>query len=199
MNDQLPPPAADEMLRPGLLDGRVVVVAGAPGEFGTAVASACEQLGATIVSLPDADEDVLAQAAGGVVAEHGTIDALICDGASMFHADAEEIDGVRACVDRSWDATRAVANAAFIPGERGGKVLLIAPRPDAGPHAGAARAALENTARTLSIEWARYKITTTAIGPGAGTAPADVATLAAFIASRAGDYYSGCIFSLGGA
>lgn len=193
MEEQPPVPAADELLRPGVLDGRVVVFAG-DGEFGGAAAAVCTQLGATVTKLPDADEEALTAVVAELVRDNGHLDALICDGAGMF---AAADDGLRTCVDRSWDATRAVANAAFIPDAAGGKVMLIAPRPDAGAHASAARAALENTARTLSIEWARYGITTTAIGPGSSTPATDVATLAAFIASRAGNYYSGCIFSLG--
>ena len=42
-------------------------------------------------------------------------------------------------------------------------MISLAPRPDAGPRAQAARAALENMARTLSIEWARYGVRTTAV------------------------------------
>ena len=38
----------------------------------------------------------------------------------------------------------------------GGLVVVIAPAPGAGEHAEAARAGLENLARTLSIEWARF-------------------------------------------
>ena len=53
-------------------------------------------------------------------------------------------------------ATRAVATGALIPAGAG-KCVLIAPRPDRGPFAGAARAALENLARTLSVEWARLR------------------------------------------
>ena len=74
--------------------------------------------------------------------------------------------------------------------------MLIAPPPgDAG--AEAARAGPENLARTLSIEWARYGIRTAALLPGAATDPGEVAELAAFLASRAGDYYSGCHFRMG--
>ncbi|MBV9807120.1 MAG: hypothetical protein JO286_08060, partial [Solirubrobacterales bacterium] len=52
-----------------------------------------------------------------------------------------------------------------IPGGAG-KVLLIAPRSRAGSFAAAARAALENLARTLSVEWARYGATAVAVAPG---------------------------------
>ena len=61
----------------------------------------------------------------------------------------------------------------------------------------AARAGLENLARTLSIEWARHGIRTAALQPGRETDPDEVAELTAFLASRAGDYYSGCRFALG--
>lgn len=90
-------------------------------------------------------------------------------------------------LDSAFIAARAAANA-WIGAERGGKVVFVAPRDDA-PQ----RAALENLARTLSIEWARYGITPTTILPGGGD---DVAELVAFLASPAGDYYSGCTFAL---
>jgi NAD(P)-dependent dehydrogenase (short-subunit alcohol dehydrogenase family) len=91
-------------------------------------------------------------------------------------------------LDAAFISTRAVANA-WIAAERPGKVVLVAPRDDA-PQ----RAALENLARTLSVEWARHGITATAILPGSAE---DVAQLVAFLASPAGDYYSGCAFTLG--
>lgn len=90
-------------------------------------------------------------------------------------------------VDGAFFATRAVANA-WIGAGRGGKVVLVAPRDDA-PQ----RAAHENLARTLSVEWARFGITITAILPGGD---GDVAELVALLASPAGDYYSGCAFDL---
>ncbi|MDQ6914522.1 MAG: hypothetical protein M3155_01770, partial [Actinomycetota bacterium] len=75
--------------------------------------------------------------------------------------------------------------------------LVLAPPPGAGPHAEAARAALENLARTLSIEWARHQIRVVAIAPAAGTEAAEVGALVAYLASPAGDYFSGCVLSLG--
>jgi citronellol/citronellal dehydrogenase len=95
---------------------------------------------------------------------------------------------------------RTVATAAFIPDERGGKVTLIAPPPAVGavaPSAAGVRAATENLARTLSIEWARHGIRTVAITPGPCTTDAELATLAAYLASPAGDYFSGCRLALG--
>ena len=106
---------------------------------------------------------------------------------------------------------RAVAVAGWIPAEAaarrppgpgsgpgGGRVVLIAPAPGAGPHAGALRAALENLARTLSTEWARFGITPCAVLPGDATAPGEVAALCAFLASEAGDYVAGTALTLGG-
>jgi NAD(P)-dependent dehydrogenase (short-subunit alcohol dehydrogenase family) len=113
-------------------------------------------------------------------------DVLVWDGAAAFSSSAE---GVRAVLDEAWDAIRAVLVDGLL-------IVLIAPSPgDA--HAEAARAGLENMARTLSIEWARRGIRPVAITPGAATSPAEIAELVAFLASPAGAYYSGCRFDLG--
>ena len=112
---------------------------------------------------------------------------VVWDGASLA--------GPRDVLDGAWLALRPEARA-MIDAGAGGKLLLIAPPPlDAA--AEAARAGVENLARTLSIEWARYGIRTAALLPGPGTEPEEVAELVAFLASRAGDYYSGCAFDLG--
>jgi hypothetical protein len=175
--------AAADLLRPGLLQGTRVLLAAAepPSRFGEAIAARAAQLRAgvdRVVVEPTGDE---APAKGA--------DVLVWDGASLA--------GPRDVLDGAWLAVRPVARAAWIePDAPGGKLLLIAPPPaDAG--AEAARAGLENLARTLSIEWARYGIRTATLLPGADTDPAEVAELAAFLASRAGDYYSGCHFRLG--
>ena len=99
----------------------------------------------------------------------------------------QDADGVRAILDGAWDAIRAH----MLPPRQGLIVLIAPPRGDA--HHAAARAGLENLARTLSIEWARHGIRPVAILPGA---PEATAELVAFLASRAGSYYAGCAFSL---
>ena len=118
--------------------------------------------------------------------EGGEIDVLVWDGRDVF---VSSVEGVRAVLDEGWDAIRAALRDDLL-------IVLIAPPPD-DAHAEAARAGLENMARTLSIEWARRGIRPVAITPGTTTSSAEIAELAAFLASPAGAYYSGCRFDLG--
>src|SRR5829696_5709644 len=104
-------------------------------------------------------------------------------------ATPSDADGVLEALDGAWDAIRAH----MLPPERhDGLIVLIAP-PPGDAHRAAARAGLENVARTLSIEWARHAIRPVAILPGS---PGPTAELVAFLASPAGAYHSGCAFTL---
>jgi NAD(P)-dependent dehydrogenase (short-subunit alcohol dehydrogenase family) len=204
---------ASALLRPGLLTGVAVLVAGAPepaGALGGAVSSTCTDLGARVgVCAVDAfaDEGTVEGALGVALAEVGGPDLLVVDGAGLFVGDRDARVALSACLDAAWNVTRAVASLAFLADEpgpdggndgNGGRVLFLAPPPDAGPHAEAARAGLENLARTLSIEWARHGVTLVAIAPGEATAASEVATLCAYLASPAGAYFSGCLLDLRG-
>ena len=189
----------DEVFRAGLLDGVRIAVAGVPGgEFGEAIRRACGELGADVHGLEVTDhwEETLATAVQALVADLGGLVALVNDGASLFATAGAGSDALNACLDRCWAATHAVANGAFIPAEHGGRIVNVAPRPDAGAYAPAACAGLENLARTLSVEWARHAIVTTTIAPGKGTDADAVAALVSFLLSGAGSYYSGCLFTL---
>jgi citronellol/citronellal dehydrogenase len=182
------------LLRPGLLEGRTVALAG-PAR--PQVAAALEALGAATPALDAdlADEAATDAAAAGLAGA----DALVVDAAARFagtDAGADELAPLRAAADGAWAATRAVANAVWIAPQRPGKLVVLAPPPGAGPHAEAARAALENLSRTLSIEWARFQIRTTTITPGAATTPETVAALTAYLVSPAGDYFSGARLDL---
>lgn len=164
-------------LRKGLLDGHSIVLAGdVPGTVGDLLSS----LGASLSAFEESDEERAlewAQAAAPV-------NAVVCSTA----------DGLKE-VERAWTAIRAVAVGALIPGGAGA-IVLLAPRPGEVEHADAVRAALENLARTLSVEWARYGITSTAIWPGARTAEEDLATVVAYLCSPAGAYFTGCRFEM---
>ncbi len=177
------------LLRPHLLDGRVVALGGG-GE--DALGAPLVALGARIAPLPTTlDEDAMAAAVDRAT------QVLVHDLRPAFARPAVA-EPLRAALDLAWVTVRAVANAAFIPAVDGGKVTLIAPAPDvADANTAGVRAAAENLARTLSIEWARHGITTVAITPGADTADAELVALAAYLASPAGDYFSGCRLALG--
>jgi NAD(P)-dependent dehydrogenase (short-subunit alcohol dehydrogenase family) len=122
------------------------------------------------------------------------INALVYDGRPAFGGGGP--DSLRACTEQAWVAVREVATGALIPAGAG-KVVLIGPRADAGTFATAVRAALENLARTLSVEWARFGVGAVAIAPGPKTADDDLAELVCFLISPAGEYFTGCVFELG--
>lgn len=113
--------------------------------------------------------------------------------------------------------------------DRGGKVINITLSPHNGlpgmAHSSAARAAVENLTKVLAIEWSRFGISLNAIAVGqvatetlltkypqvvvdnlsqsipAGRLgrPEEVAWTIAFLASAAGDFYSGSVLTIDGA
>ncbi len=130
-------------------------------------------------------------------------------------------------VEGTWLMTHAAATRAFIP-QGGGKVLSVTLSPHNGMpgmvHSGAARAAVENMMRTLATEWARFGIKTCALAAGqfktetlmtkypqvvvdnlersipigrAGEAR-EMAWLVAYLASPAGDFFSGTTITIDG-
>jgi NAD(P)-dependent dehydrogenase (short-subunit alcohol dehydrogenase family) len=179
--------APTQLLRPGLLEERALLLAGAgEGDLGRAVRAACEGLGAVVEAVPLIGSE-------GSADTGGAPDVLVIDLLEAFAA-----AGLVRAMDAAWSVTSAVASSAFLPQERGGRVIYVAPPPGAGEHAAATCAAVENLARTLSIEWARFGVTTVAIAPGASSAPRDLATLIAYLSSSAGAYFSGCLLDLRG-
>ncbi|WCB96015.1 hypothetical protein DSM104299_04769 [Baekduia alba] len=189
-----------DVLRPGVLEGLTVCVVG----DGAAERERAAALGARVVTVDGdlGDEDAVAVAVGAL----GPIDVLVVDAGSEFAEAGGGMPGLRRAVDDGWNVVRAVVNAGWIGDGSdeggsggGGKVVFLAPIADAGEHANAVGAALENAARTLSVEWARFGVRITAIRPRAGAAPGERAELVAFLASPAGDYFTGCSFYPGAA
>jgi NAD(P)-dependent dehydrogenase (short-subunit alcohol dehydrogenase family) len=124
----------------------------------------------------------------------GALGASVGEAAGTLVWDATAMPAPRSALDGAWAAVRPAAEAMIAAGD-GGQVVLLAP-PPGDAHAEAARAGLENLARTLSIEWSRHGIRPVAILPGTATTPAAMAELVGFLASPAGGYYSGCAFTL---
>ncbi len=128
----------------------------------------------------------------------------------------------------TWLMTHAAATKAMIP-QGSGKVLSVTLSPHNGMpgmvHSGAARAAVENMMKTLAIEWSRHQIKLCALAAGqfatdtfrtkypqsmvenvARTIPLgrtgsedEWAWLVAYLASPAGDFYSGTTITMDGA
>jgi citronellol/citronellal dehydrogenase len=155
----------------------------------------------------------------------GTVDVLVNNAGGQFTAPAEEItaNGMRAvhrlAVDAAWDLTREVATRSMIPGD-GGLIVFGSFSPRRGipgfAHASAARAALENLAQGLALEWSRHGIRAVCVaignidteglagyGPEALEAsrrqvplgrlgqPEEVGETIAFLATEAGAYITG--------
>jgi hypothetical protein len=180
------------LLREKLLEGRRIAVAGlAP----TPVTEALQRLGAQIESLNveelSTDEDRVGEWARARAPLHG----LVYGSGAAFGAGGQT--GLDATLERTWVAVREVALGALIEAPSPAKLLLIAPRPDSGPLASAACAALENLSRTLSVEWARYFVTAVLIAPGERSTDQQLAELACFALSEAGEYLSGCRLEVG--
>jgi NAD(P)-dependent dehydrogenase (short-subunit alcohol dehydrogenase family) len=181
------------------------------------------------------EEDQVDRLVNRVLERHGRIDLLLNNAGGQYMVPAEDItpNGFRTVlrlnVEGTWLMTHTVATRAMIPEARGGKIVNVTLSPHQGlpamAHSSAARAAVENLTRVLSIEWARFGIRLTAIAAGhfdtdtlrtkyprpvvegvAGTVPLgrlgteqEFGWLVAFLASPAGDYFSGAVLTLDGA
>ena len=189
---------------------------------------------AEMVACDIRDAEAVEALVEGIVDRHGRLDVLVNNAGGQFLAPAESISakGFRTVtelnVQGTWHMTSAAATKAFIP-QGGGKVVSITLSPHSGMpgivHSSAARAAVENMMRTLSVEWSRFGIRLCAIAPGqidtevfrtkypgivvdevARTIPLgrlgrpeEVAWLVAYLASPAGDFFSGTVLTLDGA
>ena len=170
---------------------------------------------------PDETEKML----DAVLGRFDGVDVLFNNAAGQFKAPAEEIspNGWRAVhrltLDAAWNLTHQVATRSMIPRNRG-LIVFNGFSPRRGipgfAHATAARAALENLAAGLAVEWSRFGIRSVCVSIGSieteglasygpdsleesrrqvplgrlGT-PREVGDLVAFLATPGGAYVNG--------
>jgi citronellol/citronellal dehydrogenase len=215
--------------------GATVVVCGRRREPLEETAAMAEGGRVEAVTCDIREEDEVAVLVDGVLERHGQIDALVNNAGGQYMTPAEDITPkgfrtvMRLNVEGTWLMSHAVATKAMIPSGRGGKIMNVTLSPHHGlpamAHSSAARAAVENLTRVLSIEWSRFNIRLTALAAGhfdtevlrtkypkpvaegaARTVPLgrlgseeEFAWLVAYLASPAGDYFSGTVLTLDGA
>ncbi len=216
------------------LGARVVVCGRRPEPLAETAAQA--EGGRVEAHVCDIREEAEVEALVDAVLErHGQIDLLVNNAGGQYMTPAEDITPkgfrtvLRLNVEGTWLMSHTVATRAMIPDSRGGKIVNVTLSPHHGlpgmAHSSAARAAVENLTRVLSIEWARFGIRLTALAAGhfatetlrtkypkqvvdgvAGTVPLgrlgteeEFAWLVAYLASPAGDYLSGAILTIDGA
>ena len=186
-----------------------------------------EGAGAECLAVPAdiREPDEVSELIDAVLERFGRADVLVNNAGGQFAAPAEEISAKgwravhRLALDAAWDLTHGVATRSMIPGG-GGLIVFIGFSPRRGipefAHATAARAALENLAAGLAVDWSRYGIRSVCVGVGnieteglasygpdslersrrqvplgrLGT-PQEVGELIAFLATSGGAYISG--------
>jgi citronellol/citronellal dehydrogenase len=188
---------------------------------------------AEAAALDVRDDDMVASFFDQALARHGHVDVLINNAGGQFFAPAEETTpkGFRHVVELNLGSTYLMtytaATKAFIP-QGVGRIINISATPHTGiigvVHNSAARAAIENMTRTLSLEWGRFGITLCSIAIGtvassvvwdkypeewtakwAGMTsvgrlgrPEEVAWLAALLSSDAASYITGTVVTIDG-
>jgi citronellol/citronellal dehydrogenase len=211
--------------------GATVVACGRREEPLRETAALAERIDAQICDVREEDQvDALVD---GTLERHGRIDLLVNNAGGQYLMPAEKITPkgfrtvIRLNVEGTWLMTHAVATKAMIPAG-GGKVVSVTLSPHNGlagmVHSAAARAAVENLMRNLSIEWARFNIRLNAIAPGQigtdtflskypptmveaaaasiplgrlGTAD-EIAWMIAYLATPAGDFTTGSVITVDG-
>ena len=157
--------------------GADVVIGGRRPEPLEKTAAEIEALGSRALAVPTdiRDEAQIHRMVDRALDRFGRIDTLVNNAGGQFSAPAEQITSKgwravhRLAVDATWAVTREVAVRAMIP-QRSGAIFFMAFSPRRGiasmVHASSARAALENLATGLSLEWSRFGIRTICIAPG---------------------------------
>ncbi|GMI58748.1 hypothetical protein TeGR_g13417, partial [Tetraparma gracilis] len=158
------------------LGGTVVIASRSMEKLSVAVDKARAELGVTMhareISLRD--EASIEACVESIVAEHGKIDVLVNNAGGQFPTPAENLtrNGFKAVVDLNLLGTFMVSKAVYNATMRdtGGSIVNITLGNRNGmptmAHSGAARAGVENMARTMAAEWVSDGVRVNCVRPG---------------------------------
>lgn len=214
--------------------GADVAILGRRAEPLEAVGKEITALGRRALTLPCdiRQPEQVAASVGRIQAEFGGIDVLVNNAGGQFVSPTASmsLNGWNSVINTNLNGTfyvtREVADKCMIPQKSGVIVNIVIDMfkgVPAGAHSGAARAAVDNLTKTLSVEWAQHKIRINAIAPGivrtdglnmyppamvdqmltvvplqrAGK-PEEIAWMIAYLASEAGDWITGETISIDG-
>ena len=193
-------PPVSSVFRPGLFDGRVVLVTGGGTGIGRRIALELGTLGATVVlaarreeplravaeqlreqgasadwlTVNIRDADAVEEVADTLAERYERVDGLVNNAGGQFPSRAEDIspNGWRSVIDLNLNGTFLMTRAIFRASmaEHGGSIVNITADYRNGfpgmAHTGAARAAVDNLTKTLSLEWASRRVRVNAVAPG---------------------------------
>ena len=188
------------IFRPNLFQDQTILVTGGGTGIGRAIAHELASLGANLIiaSRKQAPLEKTAAeivAAGGrcaydtvnirreeevqklietIIAEHGTLHALVNNAGGQFPSPAEHISqkGWHAVIETNLTGTFNVSRAVFnqVMAKQGGSIVnIVAEMWNGFPgmaHTGAARAGVVNMTKTLAVEWASRGVRINSVAPG---------------------------------
>lgn len=157
--------------------GAAVVICGRRVEPLVATQAEVEDAGGSCLAVPaDVREPAdVERVVAAALERYAAIDVVVNNAGGQFEAPAEDISskGWRAvhavAVDAAWSLTRSIARRSMLPRGKG-LIVFIGFSPRRGlpgmAHAASARAAVENLAAGLSVEWGRYGVRAVCVALG---------------------------------
>lgn len=134
--------------------------------------AAADNISSAVIDIRD--EEIANREVANIVSRYGKLDGLVNNAGGQFPAPAEELSmkGWRAVIDNNLNGTFNMCLAGFKHSfkEHGGAIVNITANVDNGfpmmAHTSAARAGVENLAKTLMMEWGNCGVRINCVAPG---------------------------------
>ena len=179
------------------VDGKVLLVSGAEGTMGRAVAEAAARAGGKVRGIEGdlGSRTACAEAIGRAMAAVGGTDVLINCLDPETGAKSDDVVALyEGCLHGPLRGLFFLSQAAHaVMRKRGGRIINVGPigarEARAMPATAAVRSALEQLTKTMAVEWAGENIRVNCVIPGSTDRAADVAGFVVALASDAAAAY----------